>query len=311
MPSAVASSSSPSPAARNGSTDFPLRAFFGHHKCATGWTGETLRELTLHMGRTYCVLNRPKDFASAPSLGAYVERHGVEVLTYANANVEHVRTLPLYRGFHVVRDPRDVLVSAYFSHKKTHSTAAWPELEAHRDRLRSLSKRDGLLAELEFSAPFFEDMAGWDYEQENVLELKMEAVTASPVASFLAIADFLDLLDRRSRPTVVEAAHRLAARSNRWNHRGRRFMPGRLPMFPVPKTRLAGIPPALVEEIVGARTFEKLTGRRRGQENRNTHLRKGQPGDWKNHFEPVHVRAFKERYNDLVVRLGYEDTPDW
>jgi hypothetical protein len=62
---------------------------------------------------------------------------------------------------------------------------------------------------------------------------------------------------------------------------------------------------------VEERTFERLTGRKKGQENRNTHLRKGVPGDWVNHFEPVHIRAFKNRYNDLLLKLGYVHTTDW
>lgn len=290
---------------------FRLCAFFGHHKCATGWTGGTLRELALHMGRKYRVVNQTHDFADSESLGGFVRKEGIEVLTYANANIIHARTLPEHRGFHVVRDPRDVLVSAYFSHKKTHGTANWPELIEHRERLQSLSKFDGLMAEMEFSAPFFEDMRTWDYHQENVLELRMEDVTASPVEFFLQIASFLGILRQADFSGVGLAAHRLLTKSNRMNHRGRRFMPGHLPMIPVLKQPIDKIAQSVVKKIASGRTFEKLTGRSRGQENRNTHLRKGVPGDWVNHFEPEHLVAFKDRYNDLVLDLGYASTPDW
>lgn len=311
----MSSYSSPQPSAAapdvSSSNAFRLCVFFGHHKCATGWTGGTLRELALHMGRTYRVVNQTRDFAGSASLGDFVNKQGIEVLTYANANLEHARSLPAHRGFHVVRDPRDVLVSAYFSHKKTHGTANWPELIEHRERLQSLSKFDGLMAEMEFSAPFFEDMRSWDYQQDHVLELRMEDVTASPVEFFLEIAEFLGILRREELSGVGLAAHRLLTKSNRMNHRGRRFMPGRFPMFPVLKQPIHELAPAVVTEIARNRTFEKLTGRSRGQENRNTHLRKGVPGDWKNHFEPEHVAAFKDRYNDLVLDLGYASSPDW
>jgi hypothetical protein len=293
------------------SQPFPLRVFFGHHKCATGWTGGTLREIALHLGRTFRVVNRTQDFAAAGSLGAFVQQNGVEVLSYANASAEHAQTLPPHRGFHVVRDPRDVLVSAYFSHRKTHGTEGWPELVAHRRHLRAVSKHEGLLAEMEFSAPYFEDMLSWDYEQDHVLEVKMEDLTRDPVPHFLQIVGFLDLLDAEAPAGLTRIVRRVASKSNRWNHRGRRFMPGRLPMFPTPKTRLGTLSTELLVEIVEKRTFEKLTGRKRGQENRNTHLRKGVPGDWVNHFEPDHIRAFKDRYNDLLLKLGYVDTPDW
>ena len=301
----------PSPTASPTEHRFPLCVFYGHHKCATGWTGGTLREIALHMGRTFRVVNRAEDFASASSLRTFVSGEDVEMLSYANANIEHARSLPPHRGFHVVRDPRDVLVSAYFSHKRTHGTSGWPELATHRDRLQSLSKKEGLFAEMEFSAPFFEHMRTWDYAQDHVLEIKMETLTAKPVDHFLRITEFLGILETSDRPGIVQLAHRVASKSNRWNHRGRRFMPGNLPMFPVPRRPMNSISADLVEEIVGGRTFEKLTGRKKGQENRDTHLRKGVPGDWVNHFQPEHVSAFKSRYNDLVVQLGYEATPDW
>ena len=295
-------------------TSFPLRVFFGHHKCATGWTGGTLREIALHLGRTFRVVNQTKDFAAEGSLGDFVKTNGVEVLSYANAKIKHARSLPLYRGFHVVRDPRDVLVSGYFSHRKTHGTNNWPELVEHRARLQSMSKSDGLFAEMEFSARFFEEMRTWDYEQPNVLELRMEDITADPIPHFLHIARFLNVLDEDEHVDtnpVHRFAQRLAPLSNRWNHRGRRFMPGRLPMFPTPKTRLDYLPEDVIVDIVERRTFEKLTGRKKGQENRNTHLRKGVPGDWINHFTTAHIREFKDRYNDLLLKLRYVDTPDW
>jgi hypothetical protein len=264
------------------------------------------------MGRRFDVINRRSDFADLPTLGAHVTRQGIEMLSYANADLEQTRTLPPHLGFHVVRDPRDVLVSAYFSHKKTHSTReGWPELERHRAHLQSISKDDGLLAEMDFSAPFFEEMMAWDYEQENVLELKMEAVTAMPVLSFLEIADFLGILDDAPSSGVGRLVHRLASKSNRLNHRGRRFMPGNLPILPSPKRQLSTLSREMLTEIVESRSFERLTGRRKGQENRGSHLRKGVPGDWVNHFTPAHIRTFKDRYNDLILKLGYEDHLDW
>ena len=52
-------------------------------------------------------------------------------------------------------------------------------------------------------------------------------------------------------------------------------------------------------------------GRKEGEENVSSHYRKGVAGDWKNHFKPEHVERFKELYGELLLKLGYEQAPEW
>lgn len=40
-------------------------------------------------------------------------------------------------------------------------------------------------------------------------------------------------------------------------------------------------------------------------------FRKGQIGDWRNHFTKVHRRAFKEVAGETLIKLGYEKDMDW
>lgn len=40
-------------------------------------------------------------------------------------------------------------------------------------------------------------------------------------------------------------------------------------------------------------------------------FRKGKPGNWREHFTPANITAFKEATGDLLVRLGYESSEDW
>lgn len=40
-------------------------------------------------------------------------------------------------------------------------------------------------------------------------------------------------------------------------------------------------------------------------------FRKGQIGDWRNHFTDEHKRAFKETTGDLLIKWGYESGNDW
>jgi hypothetical protein len=39
--------------------------------------------------------------------------------------------------------------------------------------------------------------------------------------------------------------------------------------------------------------------------------RKGQPGNWREHFTAANKRLFKERAGDLLIRLGYEKDNEW
>ena len=292
--------------------DFPLRAFFGHHKCATGFIDGILREVCYHMGLRFRIAHGEFNFAEDGSLPAFVEHKNVDLLAYTNADLQHAAGLPLYRGFHVVRDPRDVLVSAYFSHRNSHGTRNWTELVAHREALQTCSKEEGLFLEMEFSRPFFEDMARWDYQQSAVLELHMEELTADPVSHFIRIFDHLDMLQPEEPTGVDQWLQSATMTMNRLNQKGRRFMPGSLPLFPVPRRRLARIPASGVASLVERRNFKKLSGgRKKGQENVHSHYRKGTPGDWINHLTPAHIDHFKAEYNDLLVLLGYEEDASW
>lgn len=66
-----------------------------------------------------------------------------DVLCYVNAEIGSVRPLRDYRGFHVIRDPRDVGVSGYFSHLHSHPIGDWYELAEHRRELQSLPRHEG------------------------------------------------------------------------------------------------------------------------------------------------------------------------
>jgi hypothetical protein len=44
---------------------------------------------------------------------------------------------------------------------------------------------------------------------------------------------------------------------------------------------------------------------------KDSHVRSGQPGEWRGAFEPSHIAHFKQLTGDLIVRLGYETSTDW
>jgi hypothetical protein len=282
-------------------SNFPTFAYYSHHKCATGWTNSILRELCFHLGLRHRTAHGPQQYGSHGSLRTWVETHGVEFLAFTNAKIDQATALSSHRGFHVVRDPRDVLVSGYFSHLHSHPTDDWPELQRHRDELQSLSKEEGLLREIEFSRRFFEDMKAWDYSQDHILEVKMESLTSAPQIQFLKVLRHLGLWRQEASASYLR---QFRQRANRGVYAIHHRVPGPLPQS---LSREHTIDESILASVLEAHTFDKMAGgRSKGEENEQSHYRKGKSGDWKNHFTEAVADAFHEAYGDVVVRLGYE-----
>lgn len=64
-------------------------------------------------------------------------------------------------------------------------------------------------------------------------------------------------------------------------------------------------------EIVFKYSFQNVTGRRPGQEDNNTFVRKGIVGDWKNWFTRESKILFARYAGEALNRLGYENNYDW
>ncbi|MFG0255954.1 MAG: sulfotransferase domain-containing protein [Rhodopirellula sp. JB053] len=61
--------------------------------------------------------------------------------------------------------------------------------------------------------------------------------------------------------------------------------------------------------------FENVARRKVGHEDKNSFLRKGIVGDWRNVFDDSHIEHFKQahdgRWNQLLVKMGYESALNW
>jgi hypothetical protein len=277
-----------------------LIAYFGHHKCASTWIHNIVGNVCDETGLQCSYLANDEMFNH--DLPGFVEQNDVDFLCLVNANIEHVRQLPEFRGFHMVRDPRDILTSAYFSHLHSHQTGAWPALVEHRAKLQQVGEDEGLYLEMDFNAEVFKDMWTWDYEQPNVMELKQEVFTKDPLNGFVEVFRFLGVLDETHHGKKAQARFLLSSAANVISRHSKLPIGKTMSTFPV--ERLLG--------IVHNHRFEtKTAGREAGKEDVKSHYRKGKAGDWRNHFTPDHVAAFKERHNELLIRLGYETSPDW
>lgn len=285
----------------------PLLVYFGHHKAGSSSIvsiiSSVCAEMCLKRGAyqkgAYNVQEK-----SGYSLENFVKENKVDFAIYRNADSQHIKNLTNYRGFHVVRDPRDILVSAYFSHLYSHPTENWDELNIYRKKLQTLSKEEGILAEMEFSRINFERMYNWNYSLTNVLELKMEDLFADSHNQFARIFDFLGILDSSSKNQNIELNTKAIKIVNRMHIKTKGLFPIKFKRDKILAKNLA--------EIISENSFsKKAQGRQKGQENTKQHYRKGIRGDWKNHLSPKHIKLFKDNYNDLILKLGYESDPDW
>lgn len=163
-----------------------LAAFFGHHKCGSSWVSGIVREIAelakLHVGE----VSNPYMFES--DLGQYCNHRNIECLAYTNANYRYVCDLEFASAIHVIRDPRDMCVSAYFSHLHSHTTNGWPELLEHRQRLRQLSLEEGLIADMAFNRQFLNDVGSWDYRDSRILEFKYEDIIEDQARGLVSAA---------------------------------------------------------------------------------------------------------------------------
>ncbi len=278
-------------------TRHPLLAFFGHHKCATRFVLAILKQICTDCGLKLLTISSAKQVDG--NVRDLIAKSRADVLAYMNAWWDHRQSLEDVRGFHIVRDPRDLLVSAYFSHLHSHETRGWEALPAHRESLKDLSKEDGLMLEMDFCEPVFQAMRKWNYQDKNIFELRFERLVSDPYQSFIDICQHLGLLREESN-----MPSRILFRCKSMLNRCYRFGSGPLPM----RWRSRWIPAErMLSAVYNNRFAKRAGGRSPGQENIQHHFRKGIPGDWNNHFSVRHTREFNHRYGDLLEKLGYSE----
>lgn len=89
--------------------------YLGHHKCASNWMRAFVRQVCQVVGYNYDVIGGDRSNA----ISSRWRKHTFRL--YVNSTPEDVATVPAdARGFHLIRDPRDVLISDYFSRKNSH-----------------------------------------------------------------------------------------------------------------------------------------------------------------------------------------------
>ena len=284
-------------------------AYFGHHKCGS-------KMIMSIMGRASRYMGLKQDNFHSPKMWGYDENHKtldmivadkeLDFVTYNNADKKFLGDDSQYLGLHVIRDPRDIVISSYFSHRNSHSTDQWPELVEFRKVLEKLPQNEGILESLKFTANLkidgwninlFDALMNWDYSLPNILEVKFEKIVNNPYQAFLDIFEFMGILEDKEIINI--------------NSIIRYRLSNIFPNTPFMKKNYR-IPVWLLLFFVYTNRFSKLAGGRDiGQEDVKSHYRKGTPGDWKNYFSDQHKLIFKKNYNDLLIKLGYEVDENW
>ena len=263
----------------------PLRVHCSYHKCLTVYFSRVFTGL---LNRTLPWRGRFQHYNSdIEAFGrSWTEARVASVNNRAldlNALEAHGGGRPL-RVTRFLRDPRDLVVSGYFYHRR--GAEAWTRMVDPKPSdwafangviprvlkenggsfsqcLQKLDTEQGLLAELEFRRRHFESMAQWPQEDARVLQIQYEDVLKDPVHCFDRIFQWYGLSD-------------VERRSGRW---------------------------------WAQRHALKPQAQRHGKAmaNRDTHIRNPSPGQWREHFSGRLQSAFEAQHPGLLDRLGYAE----
>ena len=111
---------------------------------------------TVMMGNELDVLRSQSQFKEPPPANT--------VLTPVYCSYEIFKKIPLdddYRVFAIIRDPRDIVISWYFSTALTHGVKNNKSLQNIRQELRSRSFEDGLLFSIDKLSGLFQNLLSW------------------------------------------------------------------------------------------------------------------------------------------------------
>ncbi len=165
-----------------------------------------------------------------------------------------------YRAFYVLRDPRDLVVSSYFSTRDSHTPMG--DIPAVRQALRDRSKKDGLLWLVDDLAAKgrFKAMRSW---------------ADAPADEAVRLFRYEDLTGERQREEL----------DGLMRHCG------------------IVLPARELDTLLGRYSFARMDVRQRTGS--TSHYRKGEPGDWRNHFDDDIHEAFVRATGNLAEQLGY------
>lgn len=147
--------------------------FVTHHKCASTVSARYIQKLCADNGLSF--------FPSARGNVRPSPRHQVSFLS--NASYPFLDKFICWRVVHIIRNPLNVLQSAYYSHLRSHTVEGLPILAAQRRVLERCSADEGKALTLAFCErnDFFPRTPGplcglrqWNYDDERCVTVRMK-----------------------------------------------------------------------------------------------------------------------------------------
>jgi len=177
----------------------PLLVHCAHHKIGTVWFQRVLSTVAGFYGLRFTEVPA----AYGTDRPAAVLGSEVDVAIFDRANDFQPEELGGrdYRGSHLIRDPRDVVVSGYHYHLRTDESWVREPKErygglGYQAFLQSLDEHDGLMAEIERCArSTLAEMGHWPYGRPEFLELRYEDVVHHEEEVFTRLFRFYRLND--------------------------------------------------------------------------------------------------------------------
>ena len=246
-----------------------LRRFHcSYHKCLTVYYAKVMHTLfnkILFLGRGYRHFNSlVEDFYREGDnyCVASVNNHALDLTKLGDCRISRF-----------VRDPRDLIISGYFYHKR--GAEPWCNVIDPTDErwkvvngtipdgmgmghsfstyLNSLSQEDGLIAEIEFRGRHLDSMSRWPVEDPRIKTFRYEDILGNESEVYREIFSFYEL------------------------------------SWPVRK--------------LGITLAERFSAQART--NATKHIRNPEPAQWKKHFSPKVSEYFASRYDALLKQYGY------
>lgn len=249
-----------------------LRIHASYHKCLTMYFINVMTKV--FNGRN--VFSKNESYHHFESIeGVFYNRcHRYKVCSTNSFAIDANRLNHDYRITRFVRDPRDLIISGYFYHKrgaepwfrmKNPTNKYWSPINGNvpqdllaipdisfAEYLTKLNLQEGLLAEMEFRKFHLESMRSWQ-EDDKIKLFKYKDIINNEEAVFGDIADHYNLPSAEKKKVL-----KYASKFSLKNQSG------------------------------------------------NKHIRNAKTSQWKEHFDDKVIQVFNEKYSDLLDLYGYE-----